>query len=538
MITVKTPDGGVATFPDGTPKEVIQDALRKKFGAPGPAPTTGPDAVKAWQERKAAEMGAKRPTAGTPPARQAEIDAKTEFAMNDPGAMRSALAGATQGATFGFGDEMAAGLASLSPNVTYDDALARARGELENARAARPGLTIGAEVAGALAVPVGGLATTGSLPLRMGKSAAATGALSGIYGFGAGEGGAENRAIGALPQAAAGGSIGALIPGVGAAIQSVLNSRAGNRAIQNAAKNAPSTDELRALGRSLYDQVDSAGVQIAPQAFDRARGDILTALQNRTGFDQLPGPGSLTPNTARTVQIMDEASNAMASDPTAALPFKALDQMRRQAGAAAGNVANKTDQQAGMTVIEGLDDFVGSLGPGDVVAGDVQALQTALPKAREIWQRMSKSQTIDDAIEAGGDYLSGMSSGIRNQFKNILRNPKKARQFSDAEIAAMRKVVQGSIPEQLLQLAGGGLGQMATAIGGGAMGGVPGFLLGAGAAAATRKAAEAVTSKKAEIVRALIANGGMQTLPVASPRAAQVTETLLRRGTAAASQPR
>lgn len=463
--------------------------------------------------------------------------------LNNPnirtGQGAAAAQSAGQGVSFGAMDEVVGGLYGLTGPGTvgqnYDYATARMREELDRGREQFPGTSLASEVGGALTVPVGGVA--GSLPMRIVKSGAMTGALSGIYGFNAGEGNMAERAASAVPNAVAGGAIGLAIPGVGSLLQSALNSRAAKNAIAKAAKGAPSTDELRATGNALYQQVDDAGVQIAPQAFDRARGTILADLQANTGFDNLPGPGSLTPNTARVTHIMDEASGRMAAEPTAALPFKALDQMRRQAGAAAGNVTNKTDQQAGMTVIQGLDDFVNNLQPGDVVAGDIQALQDALPKAREVWSKMRKSQVIDDAIAAGEDYLSGASSGIRNQFKNILRNKKLAQGFSDAEKAAMRKVINGTIPEQLLQLAGGGLGQLGQ-VATGMLGGPVGAAIGAGSAALSRKAAEAVTTRKAEVVRALMANGGLAQLPVASTRPSAVTEALFRRGTAAASQPR
>lgn len=41
MITVHTPDGGVAQFPDGTPPEAIQNAMRQKFGGPARASDKG-----------------------------------------------------------------------------------------------------------------------------------------------------------------------------------------------------------------------------------------------------------------------------------------------------------------------------------------------------------------------------------------------------------------------------------------------------------------------------------------------------------------
>jgi hypothetical protein len=442
--------------------------------------------------------------------------------------------------TFGLvGDEAAAAADSLIGRGGYDDQLAKYRADQSSVRETNPGASLAADVLPALAAPIGALGTAGSLGARMLKSGAVTGGLSAVAGFNNAEGGFEPRMQNAYDAAKFGAGIGAVVPVAGSALQSLMQSRATQSAIRQAAKGAPSSDELRAMGNALYQQVDNAGVQIAPQAFDRARGTILDDLRANTGFDELPGPGSLTPNSARANQIMGEASARMGVDPTAALPFKALDQMRRQAGAAAGNVANKTDQKAGMTIIEGLDDFIKNLSPNDVVAGDVRALQDAIPKARDVWSRMSKSQMIDTAIEAGGgNYKSGASSGIRQQFKNILQNKKLAARFSQAEKAAMRRVVNGSFPEQLLQLFGGGLGQLAQIGGAGFAGGNPGLVAGLGAAAGTRKLAEGVTRRKAETLRALVANGGLPNLPQASTALRDLMEQRLRLGTAASLQTR
>lgn len=471
-----------------------------------------------------------------PSPQQASIDDETEKAILDRGALHAIVQGGAQGGTFGFGDEIVAGMIAPFSDMTYDEALKAARGELETARMTRPKTTATAEIATALALPLGAAKSTGKLGLDMAKGAATGAGLSGLYGFGASEGGFQERAKDAALSAVIGGLAGGAIPLVGAGIQKFRQGRADTAAIKAAAKGAPTTEELRAAGNAAYRAVDDAGVQIKPEAFDRSRAAILDDLRANTGFDELPGPGSLTPNAARVNEIMGQASAKMAAEPTAALPFKAVDQMRRQAGTAAGNVANKSDQAAGMGIISGLDDMIAKLGPDDVVAGDVAALQTALPKARETWAKMTKSQRIDDAIEAGGDYLSGASSGIRNQFKNMLRNPKIAKGFTDAEKVAIRKVINGSIPEQLLNLAGGGLGQMATALGGGAAGGLPGFLAGTAAAAGARKLAEKVTTNKAEIVRALIANGGIQSLPQISGTPRAIIEQLMQRGAAAGLQ--
>ena len=90
----------------------------------------------------------------------------------------------------------------------------------------------------------------------------------------------------------------------------------------------------------------------------------------------------------------------------------------------------------------------------------------------------------------------------------------------------MRRVINGTIPTQLLNLAGGGMGQLA-AIGGGAyMGGPTGAIAGMAIAGGSRKASEALTRRNAELVRALIAAGGMKEAPKMSPAVKTILDAL------------
>jgi hypothetical protein len=515
MITVKTPDGGTATFPDGTPPEVIRDAMRKKFPPKAPAQAASPKGRGIGQVVYDNLIG--DPTDGV---------------QSTGEALGTWLGRAGETMTLGVvGDEASAAAYGAMPGRTYDGELDRLRANEANMST---GGRISADITGAIlpALTGVGLASTAStIPRTIMRGAAIGGAQGGTLGFMEGEGGLENRSGNALVSGGIGATLGgALAPVAGALTNKALQSRANSKAIAAITRDAPDADALRAAGNAAYKAIDDADVQIKPEAFGAARQRIVDALRANTGFDELPGPGSLTPNTARTMEIMGQASGRMAAEPTAALPFKSLDQMRRQAGAAAGNVANKTDARAGVEVIQGLDDFVNRLGPDDVVSGDVEALKTMIPKARELWARMSKTQRIEDAIESGSnDYVSGAGSGIRNQFASILRNKKLARGFSDLELSAMRRVVNGTIPEQLINLAGGGIGQIATMTGGTALGGLPGFLAGSAIAAGARKASKSVVTKNAEIARALIASGKAQALPQIPKMQRQIVEALTRR---------
>lgn len=410
------------------------------------------------------------------------------------------------------GDEAAAGVDAALGRGSYDDRLQHYRDNEKQMWQDHPVASFASQLAPALIPGAGAANLISKVPTVAGKMASGgvLGATAGgLHGFMEGEGDKDARLQSGKDNSVVAGAVGAAMPGLGAAWRGLRNNHALNKAAKKAAKGAPSTEDLRAQGQALYDEVDRLGVQIRPEAFDRARQGILGRLRDNTGFDELPGPGSLTPQSARAMQIMDEASGRMAQEPTAALPFRSFDQMRRQAGAAAGNVANKTDQKAGAEIISGLDDFVDKMGESDVVAGDVEKLPGLISKARDTWARMSKSQKIDDAIEASGNYLTGEGTGLKYQFKRILSNKKPSRGFSAAEKKLMRRVINGTIPEQILRTAGSGLTQIGGALGAGMavnpLAGAAVYGLSRGA----RALSDAAIARNAELARRVVANGGL-----------------------------
>jgi hypothetical protein len=434
--------------------------------------------------------------------------------------------------TFGLvGDEASAAVESLAPGVNYADRRDHYRQQEEQFDKEHPVASLTADVGGAMALPGFGLAKAGgTLAKRAALSSGATAAMSGVHGFAEGEDGPKSRLSGAKWDAVTGGGIGAAIPFAGAGVQKIANVLRGRQAMKQAAAGAPTTDQLRQQGRAAYQAIDDAGVQVNPAKVRTGLDDIVAALKEEgAGYT---GAEKVLPASRSIMEAAEDVGSGANS-----VPFKELDIFRRYAGNAAGsNLANKADTRAATQAVTSLDDMVQGLKPGDIDAGDLDVLQTMLPKAREVWSRMSRSQTIDDAIEAGSNYQSGSASGIRNQFQRILKNPKLSRGFSDAERKMMQKVVNGGALDTLLKYAGSGLGMMGTVGGGAAVGGLPGMIIGGGVAAGARKLSDSVANKNAEIVRALIANGGMKALPKADPKYQALTEQLLRRATSGSSQ--
>ena len=467
------------------------------------------------------------------------------------GALAAAGIGAGQGIGYGTLDEAVGGLnAALGSGGTaaqryaYDAAAMR---EAEQRAASQnPGAYYPAAVAGAVASPVsrvlGPTNAAPSIGARIVDSAASGAAMGGAYGFGAGEGGLANRADSATSGAEWGGALGAVTPLVTAPLENAINRYLGRRAIAQGAAGAPSIDGLRSQADAAYGAVDNAGLSLAPASVQTATNGIVDSMV-KNGLDTGTGPLNLTPQAARVAQIISEAGAD--GQP---VPFSALEQMRRKAGIAASNFTNKGDQALGSQAVGGIDNYIAGLTPADAVSGDPAVVQQNIVAARDMWGRLRRSEAVQGIIDNAQNYASGFESGVRNGFSKLLKNPNSTRGFSDAELQAMRDVVNkspvGNIITQVGKMgfalhggsnalgATGGLGAGAAI--GGMVGGPPGAALGAAASSGigtiARLLSEAQTAKGAETVRALVANGGLKSLPTISPIYRSIAEQMMRSG--------
>ncbi len=390
MIEVELPDGRVVEFPDGTDQKTMRDALNRL----------------AMRERIAAAKSGGLSISPERAAAQSAIDLPVEQDLRDPGAVRAALAGASQGATLGFGDEILGGISAgagamgdaLSLNFsgmgdrmaqTYADTRDAARDEYNNAKFARPKTTMAGEVAGgavSLAAPGGAIVKSGTgLAARAGLGAASGAASGAVYGFGSGEGGFANRAEEAAKTAAFGALGGAAAPvvisGLGAAKNAVVNpllnmlnipseQRTSAAILKLLRRSGMSVDDADAAiraaatdGQDVFRLVDAIGAPgqrflsgIARQPGDTARKEITDFLMERQG-----GQGDrLTRFMAEALDAKDTAAAREASMVAArnATANSAYDAARKGASA--------VDVRGAISVI---DDRLGPMS-GMGVAGD------------------------------------------------------------------------------------------------------------------------------------------------------------------------
>lgn len=169
-------------------------------------------------------------------------------APEQPGMLKAAFTGLSQGATFGWGDEIVSRILSAHPDITYDQALSYLQQDIENTRKARPYMTGAGEIAGAVAAPMVGMAgraiaAAPSLGAKMLAGGAAGAVQGGLYGAGSADPG--ERAQGAGTGALVGGMVGAAAPLVIRGGEKVVE--AGRNAL---ARRAASGETAQALGVS------------------------------------------------------------------------------------------------------------------------------------------------------------------------------------------------------------------------------------------------------------------------------------------------
>lgn len=398
------------------------------------------------------------------------------------------------------GDEAAAKFDEAIGRGTYDERLEKYRRDEEAMREDHPFLSLGAEIAPALALPAVGLASKGGMLARTGKAAVASGLAGGVYGFAEGEGDASERAKNAQQVAMLSAGIGALGPAAGKGIERYLNSRSRKKLASVAAANAPTADQLRSGAGRIYSRLD--GVPLPQEGLANAAGSAANKISSR------PINPRLMPKTAA---VMDDVMD-VATDPQRPLTFGQVEELRQMTGIPRADFSNPAEQRGGSIIANALDEFVETASPE---AGK------DIAKAREMWGRLRRSEIIEEAIVKAQRQASGFENGLRVQFRAILGNKKKIAGFSEAEIKAMEEVVKGTKVGNWMKKIGKlgfGRGQQSNVLSGtaGTMAFGPASLVAGQVAGAM---SEGITTQNAAKLAALVRAGGVPN-PVTVMRAA------------------
>lgn len=472
-----------------TPADVQSRMAVRPMAAPVPV-AVGPTEMRGYSpEQRAADAAA------TSDPRFVQSQMAREPAASQPLAL--SLMGRTRGGERGpietFGREAAntallgapdlvASLLSATPTAQEHEMAkaARAGARENNPNAARAG-----QVAGIAAQ----LAATPA-------AAVATPARSALYG-GAMSGGATAIDTRGDPLATARDTLAGAAAGYG------VSRATGGQAPRAERPPAMSNEELRSAADAAYTKADNAGVIFGPSGIRQLGKDVKTDLAD---FGYHP---QMQPKIAPILKEIDRLSNGNVT-------LKGVEVLRRMAGNARTSI-DASERSLGGKIVEKIDDWVANAKPGQAITGDAAEGAAALQEARGLWQRVKKSEMVDDALERAERRAASTGSGgnadnaTRQNIRGILDNPKKVRGFSEAEREAMEKVVRGTPGQNIARLlgklspSGNGLMMALQAGAAGASGGMslPAAAVGMGA----KKIADSLTGRRVDDLSHLIRGG-------------------------------
>lgn len=278
-----------------------------------------------------------------------------------------------------------------------------------------------------------------------------------------------------------------------------------------------SLDELKAASRSAYDAADNAGLVLNPSAMQRLTAKVQADLASK-GYHP-----KISPEIGATLDELGSLSQK-------AVTLQGVDVLRQIADGAAGAPNAKT-QMLGKAIKGHIDGFLDNLNHSDVLMGNAREGIKALKEARRLWASVKKTQMIQEAIEraknnAGSSYSGGNGdNALRQQFRAILNNPKKAAGLTRDEKALMTLIVRGVKGEILLRTAaklsptGSGLMTVLQAGGIGLIG--PAALAAPAIGVPAKMIADRLTPGRVDRLSELIRAGGSASATQAAPNAVQ-----------------
>lgn len=355
---------------------------------------------------------------------------------------------AVNSATLGWSDEIA-GL--LGGNTDVERQLLQGY-EVANPMAARAADLVGGAVTAA--IPGGAItrgATTASRVARGAAAGAAVGAASGAGHTDAdwSQQGWSDRAQGALaaaiPTSVIGGAIPVVAPYIARNLRGIIPERAGA-----VADELPTTADMRTASQAAYQRADDAGLVVGQGNYQ----DFALNAYQRMLDEGLPArpeiARALVPRAAALTDLVLLEAGRVAHSLTD------LEQLRRIISNAA-SATDPTEQRLALVLRDQVDDWLDSLTPGQVIAGNPQEAAAALREARGLWSRMRKTELIEGIenraqISVGQSVnAAGVEQALRREFGNLAKNTRAMSRFTPEERDAIMAVVNGGALDGLLR---------------------------------------------------------------------------------------
>lgn len=341
-----------------------------------------------------------------------------------------------QGATFGMGDELQAGLASLM-GADYEQGLNVARGGLKESAEANPVTAAVANMVGGAGSAILGGGALGSALSKIAPATASTvgGALAanpikagmgvggvsgGLYGFGTGEGGAGERAENAAISGVLGAGIGGAVPFVGKNIiepiakptLSKIASKFGNKT--STVKSSGTAGNIEEAAANITEQPVSS--VLPPAAIVTEKGNVLNL------------PKGVIDKDVNALRVQEEARQGILGQP-AQQAIKKIDETITGdiKSATQSLIGKETTDSPDDLLLRGIDSFRKQYAADKKVAGDLMKIRNdkiANAKIYKDYTHQTLTKGVDDLLQSSDNAIFAQTTAAKPilEYKQILDN--------------------------------------------------------------------------------------------------------------------
>lgn len=239
--------------------------------------------------------------------------------------------------------------------------------------------------------------------------------------------------------------------------------------------------DMKQLAAGLYAKADAKGANFTPQLTDKFVSHAAGTLPQTAAGKAVAGPNE--------VSALVDRLQAIKGKPLSLNEVQEIDE----------HMGDLIDKQYG---VKGLSkegkhiqdlqtefrNMVHNAGPGEIQPG-ANGMDD-LKAGRKAWSQAMKMSDID-RLQTRAELSDVPSTVFRNGIKTILANPTKLRGYTPDEQAALRSAVKTGAVDTLLRHFGSRLTPMMAEGAGASIGGLPGFIAGAGIGTAGSAAARA-----------------------------------------------
>lgn len=207
---------------------------------------------------------------------------------------------------------------------------------------------------------------------------------------------------------------------------------------------APSSQALENISTNRYQTISQSGIKFDSNAFTSDMDSIAKGLRVE-GYTP-----KAYPKLAGAIEEL--TSQAQPKD------WTELQALRKMIKGGQKSV-DPEERRLASILLDEYDNYLMTVSPTKVVSGQAKDFGKTWQEARDAYSKMKKAEVFEDILETAKldrskFTMSGAENSMAQQLRNLAKNDKRMRLFTEDEQKAIRKAAEGGTVQNLLKFVG------------------------------------------------------------------------------------